>query len=699
MPLRTLGVTTAPSPRGMVRGLLPVIVGLGVAMAFAPVAVDAMVPVADSTDAVITVRIGGDRVSGAITDTGSAASAFTGVAGARLGLFAMPTDPDPIAQSWAVCVSDDDGDCSFKVPDTVVGGANRDARFTVKQLSAPAGWSANASLRTDTDAGYQATPYRFRTGPELRAGVTYSSLHDFMYTSADSANFENASASSGVWQQSRTNPQMSGRCGLDVALVFDTSSSVGSAMPRLIDAADSLVDALTGTRSRAAAFSFSALSPGVAAGPNHPELTSVSTPDGASAFKEKYASWAISTGTNWDRGLFVPAAAAEHYDVAVIITDGNPTSYGDPRPATRSVGATRFKELEYGIASANALKAEGTRVIAVGVGSGIGLTPISGPIAYDGSNAAQADSFSLSDFPAAGAALHDLAAELCEGSLSVVTQLVPADNEGEDVSGAVPVGAGWEISGETDSAGVSGLPATLTTTDDGTGTVSFPLGFAVATQAAVVRVTRTAPFGYHLVTQSGENAACHELSGQAPVAVTNVDNGFQVEARPEAAVSCTLFVAPDDEPVPGNFIFGTLDLDPLTVDGRIVEVRDADGNGQVSAGDAVYYEYGVTNTGSLALHNLRVVSPLVGAVVCPVVDLQPKASTICVGHAPYVLTTADETAGAVDVGVRAVGQLTRGTELSSADGEVVTELGVPILAALPARAVEVVARLARWSLW
>ena len=71
------------------------------------------------------------------------------------------------------------------------------------------------------------------------------------------------------------------------------------------------------------------------------------------------------------------------FDVAVVITDGNPTFYGAGEgPGNR----TRFREVENGIFSANAVKAEGTRVIAFGVGdgvdsagSGLNLRSISGP--------------------------------------------------------------------------------------------------------------------------------------------------------------------------------------------------------------------------------------------------------------------------------------------------------------------------------
>ncbi|MFL6023539.1 MAG: hypothetical protein ACJ72O_09395, partial [Marmoricola sp.] len=382
------------------RTSLSVVAGLGAAVALAPIGGHAVVPSAGADEAVITVRVGGDRVSGAITDTGPAEDAFSPLAGARLGLFAAPSDRAPIAQPWATCTSDAEGDCSFAVPDTDVGGANRDASFTVGQLAAPPGWSTIQTMGTVTPAGRGDTPYRFATGPELRAGSTYSSRADFMYSPATPATFHDATASSGVSLMERDDPAVVDRCGLDIALIFATSTSAGSAQSQLIHAANSFVDALTGTRSRAAAFSSAALSPGAASGPDRPALTSIATRSGAQAFKQQYASWGPSAGTSWDRGLFEAASSGRHFDVAVVITDSNADLYGDPEPARHTTRATRFKELEYGIASANALKARGTRVIGVAVGAGIDVGPLSGPTAYTGSNALEADRFELADFTA-----------------------------------------------------------------------------------------------------------------------------------------------------------------------------------------------------------------------------------------------------------------------------------------------------------
>src|SRR5699024_6903174 len=87
-------------------------------------------------------------------------------------------------------------------------------------------------------------------------------------------------------------------------------------------------------------------------------------------------------------------------DLAIMVTDGLPTYYG---PNASGLGNdTRFIEVEQAIYSANALKEQDTRVLAVGVGDGISGSPanlaaVSGPSGYSaGQSANEADYFQAS---------------------------------------------------------------------------------------------------------------------------------------------------------------------------------------------------------------------------------------------------------------------------------------------------------------
>ncbi|MBO2448308.1 VWA domain-containing protein [Actinomadura barringtoniae] len=497
------------------------------------------VPPPSADTSVVTVKTGGDR-----TGIGAVAP----LAGVRLGLYAAEGDTSPVDGTWGVCTSDGDGDCSFTVPDT--GGANNGKRFYVKQIAAPAGWYTNPSLRTGPGSGSSSTeqPYVFQT-PALQPDTTYHSTKEFMYDTTRGQ----LTASDGIWQQSRNNPPLPTRCGLDVALVLDLSSSVGSALPNLKKAADKITDGLVGTPSRMALYSFDRGSPS-AGTQNHPALSSVSTKAGADAVKARYAGWALGSGTNWDQALWKPAQASQKYELAIVLTDGNPTYYGD---LEGSGGTTRISEVENGIFSANALKKKGTRTLALGIGKGatgltaLNLRSISGPTAFGGSNLSAADYFQVDDYEAAGDAIHNLILQQCDTSLSVIKQIVPAGNTGENVSGSENAGAGWTFNATTTTPGVTGVPTSDTTSDDGTGSISFEMNYTGSTTSAGITVGETQHSGHTLVTQGGKNAVCVNLDDGSKVGVTNSGGtAFKVNVPLDAAVSCTIYNRPKKDTPP-----------------------------------------------------------------------------------------------------------------------------------------------------
>ena len=319
-------------------------------------------------------------------------------------------------------MSDADGDCSFTVPNTQTGagGVNRDRRFWVKQTGVPAGWFSNLNPLTGEDTPLTPTAYQFRTGTALQAGSTY-------YSSGQTPSFmtgtgnENAVASGGIWQNSRNNPTLPAKCGLNVALIIDTSGSVGSALPSLKTAAKTFTNSLVGTPSQLGLFTFATTAPANTTNNQNRPLTPVSTAAGAATVNTWIDGLTSTGGTNWDRGFAQVAESGTAYDIAVVITDGNPTYYGNPVQGPGYF--TRFREMENGIFSANAIKAKNTRMIAFGVGDGVSgsannLVAISGPTAGS-------DYYQTTDYAAAGAALRALALGNCVGSVSVIKQVVP----------------------------------------------------------------------------------------------------------------------------------------------------------------------------------------------------------------------------------------------------------------------------------
>jgi hypothetical protein len=515
-------------------------------------AASAAVPTPGTTQSVITVDVGGDRSAGGIPGP---------LAGVVLQLLAdnNGTAGAAVGQTWSTCTSDAAGDCSFVVPSTGTGGTNRDRRFWVAQVSAPAGWYTNPQVRvgsSDASTSLLAN-YQFRTGTQLRGGVVYRSGSDFM-TDLGTGTTQRQS-SGGTWQQSRTNPAFPAKCGLDVALILDLSGSVGADLPNLKSAANGFVDALVGTPSRVAAFSFSYTSPASGAGTNYPGLQPVSTVAGATTVKGRYAGWTSAGGTNWDRGIDVAANATQHYDLAIVITDGNPTNWGTRVGGNGAEGSgsnNRVREVEEAIFSANDLKSQGTRVVAMGVGSGVtdantarNLRAISGTTAYNGTNEAFADYFQEPDYADAATALRSIALDTCEGSISVVKAIVPPDNTGQDISGAVPAPEGWTFEA-TGSPSVSVDPGSATTTEDGTGSVNFGLTYTGGATTGTVTINELQHTDHTLVTQgvTGDNAVCTDLNNGASVPVTNTGTlaapGFVVEAGLQQAISCIVYNRP-----------------------------------------------------------------------------------------------------------------------------------------------------------
>lgn len=520
--------------------------------------------------ATIEVQVGGDR---------SGLTTVLGLEGVTLQLWNSNSGGTaPSSQrneSWATCVSDATGLCMFEVPIAGSGGAGTSFRPWVVQPQdgVPSGWFTNLTLRTggaSADSS-EATPYRFRLGGNLVAGTTYRSTvtgtNGFML-SENQGSSPTRAASGGIWQQSRNNPVLPAQCGLDMALVLDFSKSVENAgeVANLKQAAGTITDSLVGTQSRAALFSFSTTSPGTAeTGPtklNQPSLTSVSTQAQANTFKAQWTNWDATGGTNWDRALATVAQASAEYDVVVVITDGNPTFYGNASQTTVGDSGwgpgnyTRVREMENAIFSANAVKAKDSRIIAVGVGvgatdttTGLNLAAISGQTKYNGSNPLTADYYQEQTYAGAANAIRAMALGNCASTVSVTKMIVPSTNTGEDITGAVPAHEGWQFTASAERPVMIEEPV-KSTTDDQTGTVNFPITLPATQQSAAVTLAETQQDRYTLITQNGQRAVCTRQDTGATVPVTNQvgsDLGFTVNVPATTGVSCTVYNRAPDE--------------------------------------------------------------------------------------------------------------------------------------------------------
>lgn len=502
-------------------------------------------------ESVVVVRVGGER-------TGP--DAVGPLAGVRLGLYTSTTTYAPADPVWAVCTSDASGECVFTVPQTGPGQKNAGAVLYVEQLpnGVPAGWYTDPQLLTGPGGPFAlGSAYVFAT-PALEGGHSYDSTADFMSAAGRKAN---PLASDGVWQQSRDNPPLAPQCGLDVALVMELPPSVGSELPNLRRSAYVLAQSLVGTASKISLFSFDKSSPSTSVGTDQSGPISVSTQAGADSFEALYANWQLGGGANWDQALYSVARAPEKYQVAIVLTDDAPDYSGTP--ALGDGGQTSFGDVEDGVFAANALKAKGTRIIAIGIGqamsgaAGLDLRAISGPTAYDATapNFLSADYYQLTGYQAAASVMHSLVMAQCENSLSVVTAVAPSTSDGPYLAGALPVGAGWTstatITSSDDGTGTSAKPVseTRSTTDGGNGGVVFESNTSGSASdpsgSAQIHVAEQQRSGYHLLTEGGHDAVCTNLVDGSSVGVSDDSAsgqpGFTVAMQQGSSVTCTVY--------------------------------------------------------------------------------------------------------------------------------------------------------------
>ncbi|WP_333811631.1 vWA domain-containing protein, partial [Timonella senegalensis] len=396
----------------------------------------------------------------------------------------------------------------------------------------------------------------------------------------------NVGRTTGVWSSSRNNPSVPQTCGLKIALVVDTSGSLGAAGIASMKALmSSFVDSFAGTATSMALFSYSNVSPGNNA-TNHPTLLPVGTPAQAAVFKNQYATWSAGGGTNWDRGFAEAASASPSYDLVINLTDGNPTVIRDDS-GSGSSAYNSIQDVDAGIFSANQLKAKGTSVLAVGIGSALtsnskaNLRAVSGPV--------EGKDFVLAaNFDEAADYLKTLADVSCDAKVSVQKMIIPSDGTFED---ATPAPAGWEFNATSHNSAITvKAPATKTTTATSNGTVDFALGLALPSSTGNVSLVETQQEGYELVPvgegAGAKNGVCTNTTTDTPVEVTNVNSqthpGVQVPVSAAGDVHCIIY---NRQLAPGELV---------------VEKNSTPASGTVlTNGDEVTYELVFTNSGDM----------------------------------------------------------------------------------------------------
>ena len=348
------------------------------------------------------------------------------------------------------------------------------------------------------------------------------------------------SASAAITVTPAPNPSLPPSCGINLALDFDLSNSITAPQfTQMRQASINLVTSLQGTPSQIGVYTFATFAPatnGSGGTVNHPTIpgsqpaanfalpaTSIATPGGATTVNQRIVGLtrvsSASGGTNWDQGLSQLVASGQpHYNAVLFITDGDPTTWG---PNNNGSGtSTDDTTVNAAITSANAVKASGTRVIAVGVSNTTGpsvqrLKYISGPT--------QNSDYFVTNWDALEDTLVSIATAACQGTVTVVKQI-------RNLDGTTSRGVGWTFSATT-NRGPATPPSGATS---GTGTVNFAVP-----DNSTTTINETQQSGYQLVQQNGSNAVC--TSGGNPVASTNSGaTGFSVPIGARQILSCTV---------------------------------------------------------------------------------------------------------------------------------------------------------------
>ncbi|MFE7406859.1 hypothetical protein [Isoptericola sp. NPDC057559] len=536
---RVSGERHRTDPRRRVAGtLLAVVAAIALVAPLGPVTPTAAaavgapgkgLPVADQGN--ITIKAGGAR---------AANGTIAPLAGATFQFYqATSTGARGALVDGATCTTDGTGMCNVTLAPRFASTGGQNATpygYIAVATAVPAGYTLIDQVTTGTTANRSTVALEYQTGP-VYADTAYT-----VPATVAAATTRNQTTSGTAMPASADNPALAVKCGLNVALLVDVSTSVSNSgsVNALKTAATAYVNALAGTPSRVAIQTFGTTSPSSGTGNSTLGLTSVATTTGAQTVRDKVAGLTVPTnnGTNWDAGFRgVSTLADQGLDVVVMITDGLPTYYnvnGDGSGST-----TRFIELEHAVASANAVKQSGVTVQAIGVGSGIAGSPanlvaVSGPTA-------NTDYFAVSDYTALQQTMRTLASGGCASTVNVTKLVRPA-------GGGAPVAtSGWQmaadaatpivkVSGSTDEFATSAQAAT-----GSTGAVSFQLNQPIDTDDDVHVVEDTVG-GYSLELQDGDNAACTNSWTTESVAVENDADGpgFTVNVPQGAIVSCQI---------------------------------------------------------------------------------------------------------------------------------------------------------------
>ncbi|MDO5512037.1 SpaA isopeptide-forming pilin-related protein [Corynebacterium sp.] len=179
----------------------------------------------------------------------------------------------------------------------------------------------------------------------------------------------------GYWEDLpvSANPPMPQRCGLNIALVFDLSNSIGAnGLAQSKAAGQAFIDGLKNTPTTLGVYNFATLAPTEYVS-DKPSID-LSNDEGVAEARGAMADLQLPSGagydrggTNWEGALENVAESGVKYDVVYFITDGIPTTNNVLYPGNDLGSITHNIDITRAITAANTLKDSGTRLEVIAV--------------------------------------------------------------------------------------------------------------------------------------------------------------------------------------------------------------------------------------------------------------------------------------------------------------------------------------------
>ncbi len=335
-----------------------------------------------------------------------------------------------------------------------------------------------------------------------------------------------------------TNPPLIAACqGMKVAVILDESGSIASAgaTQQVRDATKALAEGLRDTGATMAVFKFAQTASSSFIAPY--QIVNQSFIDGA--LKNYLNAYNPNGSTNWDSGLTKAKAETldkgNPADLVIFLTDGNPNRYGS--------GGTGVQEGEYravnpAAAVADELK-DPSHMFVIGVGDGVTdplsavrLQAVSGPKSFPTYPIAEADYTLVTDFGELEDALHDIASNLCNVTVTVTKETDEAKRDawvskpGWTFSGGVvvespnpPTAFRW-VEPPPEGPPAAGNPArSLQTGADGN--VEFIWRPTSATATSAITIGETVQAGYEPKSVSCTRAGNEIFTSEVPATVVS----------------------------------------------------------------------------------------------------------------------------------------------------------------------------------